>query len=121
MILTQLKRLRWGVLVVTLLGVLSSVVMNVLHAPDNLAARFVGALPPLAVYGCLELITRIPSSSRALSAVRIAGAAIVAGGAAYLSYFQQRAAISDLGFSHDGFDLAVGDRRDDDRVFAVAT
>lgn len=99
--LTQLKRLRWGVLVVVLLGVLSSVAMNVLHAPDNLAARFVGALPPLAVFGCLELIVRIPSSSRALSWFRILGAILVAGGAAYLSYFQQRAAISDLGFPLD--------------------
>jgi hypothetical protein len=99
--LHQLKRLRIAVLVVVLAGVLSSVLMNVLHAPDNLAARFVGALPPLAVFGCLELIVRIPSSSRALSWFRIGGAVLVAGGAAYLSYFQQKAAISDLGFPHD--------------------
>lgn len=101
MTLTELKRLRWAVLAVVLACILSSVAMNVLHAPDNPWARFVGALPPLAVFGCLELISRIPSSSAWLTVVRIGGATIVAGGAAYLSYFQQFAAIMDLGFPHD--------------------
>jgi hypothetical protein len=99
--LTELRRLRWVVLAVVLACIMSSVAMNVLHAPDNPWARFVGALPPLAVFGCLELIARIPSSSKWLTLVRIGGAAIVAGGAAYLSYFQQFAAILDLGFPHD--------------------
>jgi hypothetical protein len=101
MTLTQLKRLRWGVLVVVLACILSSVAMNVLHAPDNTWARFVGALPPLAVAACLELIARIPSSSKLLTVFRVLGAVIVAGGAAYLSYWQQFAAILDLGFPHD--------------------
>ena len=99
--LTQLKHLRWFVLVVVLAGIAASVAMNVLHAPDNLAARFVGALPPLAVFACLELIARIPSSSKVLTVFRILGALTVAGGAAYLSYAQQFAAILDLGFPHD--------------------
>jgi peptidoglycan/LPS O-acetylase OafA/YrhL len=101
MTLTELKRLRWVVLAVVLACIFSSVAMNVLHAPDNVWARFVGALPPLAVFGCLELTARIPSSTRWLTIVRIVGATIVAGGAAYLSYFQQFAAIMDLGFPHD--------------------
>jgi hypothetical protein len=101
MTLTQLTRLRWAVLVVVLAGIGSSVAMNVFHAPDNLAARFVGGLPPLAVFACLELIARIPSSSRVLTVFRILGALAVAGGAAYLSYAQQFAAILDLGFPHD--------------------
>lgn len=100
MTLTQLRRLRWYVLVVVLAGIAASVAMNVLHAPDNLAARFVGALPPLAVFGCLELVVRIPSSSKALSGVRIFGATVVAVGAATLSYAQQYAAIVDLQFPH---------------------
>ncbi len=101
MSLTQLQRLRWFVLVVVLAGIAASVAMNVLHAPDNLAARFVGGLPPLAVFACLELIARIPSSSRALTVFRISGAFAVAVGAAYLSYAQQFAAIIGLGFPHD--------------------
>lgn len=98
--LKQLRRLRWIVFIVVVLGIGSSVAMNVLHAPDNLPARFVSTLPPLAVFGALELMTRIPSSGRGMSAVRIAGATIVAGGAATISYAQQMAAIIDLGFPH---------------------
>ena len=101
MTLIQLRHLRWAVLVVVLAGIGSSVAMNVFHAPDNLAARFVGGLPPLAVFACLELIARIPSSSRVLTVFRVLGAVTVAGGAAYLSYAQQFAAILDLGFPHD--------------------
>jgi len=96
----QLRRLRVLVLIVVLAGIGSSVAMNVLHAPDNLAARFVAAIPPLAVFGCLELIARIPSSSRSLTFFRILGAVFVAGGAATLSYAQQYAAVLGLGFPH---------------------
>jgi hypothetical protein len=96
--LKRLRRLRWLVFLVVVLGIGSSVAMNVLHAPENPAARFVSALPPIAVFGALELMTRIPSSSRGMSAVRISGATIVALIAAAISYAQQAAAILDLGF-----------------------
>ena len=96
--LKHLRRLRAYVLILVLAGIGSSIVMNVLHAPDNVPARFVATLPPLAVFGALELITRIPSSGRAMSAFRIGGAIVVAGGAATISYAQQMAAIIDLGF-----------------------
>jgi hypothetical protein len=98
MILTQLRRMRFAVLLVVLAGIGSSIAMNVFHAPSNPIARFVAALPPLAVFGCLELVVRIPSSSRWLTAVRILGATIVAGGAAVLSFAQQRAAVESIGF-----------------------
>lgn len=98
--LKNLRRLRWVVLVVVAFGIGSSVAMNVLHAPANLPARFVSTVPPIAVFGALELMTRIPSSGRGMSAVRIFGATIVAGGAATISYAQQMAAIIDLGFPH---------------------
>lgn len=96
--LKHLRRLRRAVLIVVLAGIGSSVAMNVFHAPDFLPARFVAALPPLAVFGCLELITRIPSSSKGLTIVRVLGASIVAIGAAVLSFAQQRAAVESLGF-----------------------
>ena len=96
--LKQLRRLRWIVLVTVLSGIAASIAMNVLHAPDSLAAQLVAAGPPLAVFGALELVVRIPSSSRGLSALRIAGAAVVAIGAAAISYAQQRAAVHELGF-----------------------
>lgn len=97
--LKQLRRLRWLVLVAVLAGIAASVAMNVLHAPDNLAARLVSAGPPLAVFAALELIARIPSSSQGLTRARIAGAVAVAGGAAAISYAQQRAAVHELGFA----------------------
>jgi len=96
--LRQNKRLRWGVLIVVLLGIGASVAMNVLHAPDNHWARIVAGIPPLAVFACLEVVTRIPSSSTWLTIVRIFGAASVASGAAALSYAQQKAAVLGLGF-----------------------
>lgn len=97
--LKQLRRLRWLVLVTVLGGIAASVVMNVLHAPQNLPARFVATIPPLAVFGALELISRIPSSSPWLTRARVAGATFVAMGAAAISYAQQRAAVEDLGFA----------------------
>lgn len=96
--LKQLRRLRWLVLVTVLAGIAASVVMNVLHAPANLPARFVATIPPLAVFGALELISRIPSSSQWLTRARVFGAALVAAGAAAISYAQQRAAVHELGF-----------------------
>lgn len=96
--LKQLRRLRWIVLAAVLLGIAASIAMNVLHAPDNLAAQLVSAGPPLAVFVSLELISRIPSTSRGLSWARVVGAAVVALGAAAISYWQQRSAVIDLGF-----------------------
>lgn len=98
MSLTQLKRLRWIVTVATLLGIGSSVMVNVFHAPDNPLARFIAGAPPLAVWGCLELITRIPGASRGLTGLRVTGAAVVALGACAISYFQQFRAVQSLGF-----------------------
>ena len=97
--LKQLRRLRWLVLVTVLLGIGASIAMNVLHAPSNPAARLVAAGPPLAVFFALELIARIPSSSKGLTGFRIAGAVVVALGAATISYAQQRAAVRGLGFA----------------------
>lgn len=97
--LTQLKRLRWTVFTVVLAGIGASIAMNVLHAPDSMAARLVSAGPPLAVFAALELIARIPSSGRWTTFFRIMGAIVVAGGAAVISYAQQRAAVEALGFA----------------------
>lgn len=97
--LKQLRRLRILVFITVLLGIGASIAMNVLHAPDNPAARLVAAGPPLAVFFALELIARIPSSSKGLSAFRVVGAVVVALGAASISYAQQMAAVRGLGFA----------------------
>lgn len=96
--LRALRRLRWLVGFTVLAGIAASVVMNVMHAPDNVWARFVATVPPLAVFGALELVSRIPSSGRFLTVIRIFGSTIVATGAAAISYAQQRAAVRSLGF-----------------------
>lgn len=97
--LKQLRRLRWFVLVTVLLGIAASVAMNVLHAPPSIVARLASAGPPIFVFGSLELIARIPGSGKWLTRARVAGAAIVAVGAAAISYAQQRAAVHELGFA----------------------
>lgn len=97
--LKQLRVLHWVVMTVVLIGIGASIAMNILHAPDSLAARLVSAGPPIAVFAAIELISRIPSSGRWTTFARIAGAAVIATGAAAISYAQQRAAVIGLGFA----------------------
>lgn len=96
--LRELRRLRWVVLIVVLAGIATSVALNVMHAPHNNAARFVAALPPLAVFGVIELVSRIPSSSRLLSATRVLASFVVSSGGAAVSYVQQLRFVESLGF-----------------------
>lgn len=96
--LSQLRRLRLVVFLMVVSGIGSSVAVNVLHAPDNFWAKLISTLPPLAVFGVLELATRIPVSSVGMARVRVWGAAIVAIGAAAISYWQQRSAVIELDF-----------------------
>lgn len=84
--LAELKRLRWIVLGVVAVGIAVSVAINVLHAQDHIVARLLSAWPPLALFGAIELISRIPTSGRALSAGRIIGALIVGGVGLAVSY-----------------------------------
>ncbi len=99
MILSELKRLRLLVLVVVCMGIGSSVALNVMHAPHNLGARFVAAVPPLAVFVVIELISRIPSSSKLLSAGRVLASLVVSGVGGSVSYVQQMAYVRQLGYS----------------------
>jgi hypothetical protein len=58
----------------------------VLHAEPNLVSRLIAAWPPAALAITVELISRVPAASKGLSAVRLAGTAVVAGIAAWVSY-----------------------------------
>jgi hypothetical protein len=71
---------------VVVAGIAASVAMNVLHAPHNAVARMIAAVPPLALFGSMELISRIPSSNKWLSSGRIMGTLAVAGVSGSLSY-----------------------------------
>lgn len=97
----QIRRLRWGVGVTVIGGIVVSIAINVLHAPDNRWARVIAGVPPVAVFAVLELIARVPVGRRGMAAVRVAGSTLVAGGAIYLSYLQQYQAIVSLGFGRD--------------------
>ena len=103
--LSEQQRLRWYVLVVVVVGIGTSVALNVMDAPHNLAAQIVAGLPPVAVFTVIELMSRIPSSNRLLSAGRILASLVVAGWAGFNSWEQQVTFVTGLGFSGS---IAIG-------------
>lgn len=86
-LLRSLRQLRWAVRAVLLLGVAASVAANVLHAHPNLISQLIAAWPPLALLLTVELISRIPAHRRALAVARLIAACIIAGIAAWVSYW----------------------------------
>jgi hypothetical protein len=95
--LKHLKRLRWGVFAGVVLGILVSVATNVLHAEDNIISQLIAAWPPLALFGGIELISRIPSSNRWLSIGRVLATLAVAGVAGSLSYVHMSGTVEQYG------------------------
>jgi hypothetical protein len=85
--LAGLERLRWAVRAVLMLGVAASVAANVLHARPNLISQLIAAWPPLALMLTVELISRVPADRRGLATARLISAAIIAGIAAWVSYW----------------------------------
>jgi hypothetical protein len=85
--LSQLHRVRWAVRVVLALGVAASVAANVLHAEPTAVGRAIAAWPPLALLLTIELISRVPMHRPALTWVRRAATATIAGIAAWVSYW----------------------------------
>jgi uncharacterized protein DUF2637 len=86
---------------VTMAGLGLTMALNVMHAPNTLAGHLIGGFPPVAVLGCLELISRIPQTSKLFSFVRIVSTIGVTAMAFWISYGQQRAYILDQGFEAD--------------------
>lgn len=83
----RLVRMRWAVRAVLALGVAASVAANVLSAAPHPIARAISAWPPLALLLTVELISRVPVHRRGLAAVRLAATAVIAGIAAWVSYW----------------------------------
>lgn len=94
---TTLIRIRWAVRATLVLGLAASLAANVLHAPDNPISRGIAAWPPVALLLTVELVSRIPVSSRWLSSVRIAATASIAGIAAWVSYWHMVAVAAKYG------------------------
>ena len=92
------RRMWIVVTVATVIGLGLTVTLNVMHAPPTLGARLVGGTPPLFVLLCLELISRIPATSRLLSGARIGASVVVVGLSFGISYEQQREFVQGLGF-----------------------
>src|SRR3954451_20977383 len=86
-ILEHLRRVRWAVRATLLLGVAASVTANVLHARDNPISQAIAAWPPLALLLTVELISRVPVHRRSVALTRLAATAIIAGIAAWVSYW----------------------------------
>src|SRR5437868_15448751 len=95
--LSRLKRVRWAVRMTLILGVAASVVANILHARDNPISQAIAAWPPLALLLTVELVSRVPVHRRLLAAARIGGTTVIAGIAAYVSYFHMAAVVSRYG------------------------
>lgn len=85
--LRSLRRLRWGLRATLTLGVAASIAANVLHAESNPISQAIAAWPPLALLLTVEWITRVPVHRRSLSVARICATAVIAGIAAWVSYW----------------------------------
>jgi hypothetical protein len=83
----HLARLRWAVRAMLTFGVTASIAANVLHARPNLISQMIAAWPPLALLLTVELISRVPADRRWLAASRLIAAAVIAGIAAWVSYW----------------------------------
>lgn len=95
--LAQHKRIRWGVRAALTLGVVASTVANVLHAVDNPISQTIAAWPPLALLFTVELISRVPVHRRWLATVRLVATAVIAGIAAWVSYWHMADVIARYG------------------------
>lgn len=85
--LVHLYRIRNGVRAALTLGVAASVAGNVLHAEPTIVGRAIASWSPLALLLTVELISRVPVSNRALAVLRMSSTAVIAGIAAWVSYW----------------------------------
>jgi hypothetical protein len=95
--LKQLKGIRWAVRATLALGVIASTVANILHADPNVISQTIAAWPPLALLLTIELISRAPVHRPILSAVRVVATVLIAGIAAWVSYWHMVGVIARYG------------------------
>jgi hypothetical protein len=88
--LPQLRRIRWAVRAALFLGVIASIAANVLHAQPNIISQTISAWPPLALLLTVELTSRIPMHRPLLATLRVASTAVIAGIAAWVSYWHMK-------------------------------
>jgi hypothetical protein len=83
----RLRRVGWGVRGVFALGITASLAGNVLHAADNPISKAISAWSPLALLLAVELISRIPARRGWMTVARLGATAVIAGIAAWVSYW----------------------------------
>jgi hypothetical protein len=88
--LPQLRRIRWAVRAALFLGVAASIAANVLHAQPNMISQTISAWPPLALLLTVELTSRIPMHRPMLATLRVISTAVIAGIAAWVSYWHMK-------------------------------
>lgn len=81
------RRIRWAVRGTLFLGVAASITANVLHARDNPISQAIAAWPPLALLITVEVVARVPITRRWFAVVRVLATALIAGIAAWVSYW----------------------------------
>lgn len=96
---------RWAVRATLLLGVAASVTANVLHARDNPISQAIAAWPPLALLITVELLSRIPITRPLVAGVRIGATAVIAGIAAWVSYWHMAGVAARYGEREDAAHL----------------
>lgn len=102
--LRTLRRRRWGVRAALFLGIAASVSANVLHAEPNAIARVISSWPPVAILIALELVSRVPATGW-LGRVRNVALAVVAGIAAWVSYWHMAGVAARYGEAADAAHL----------------
>jgi hypothetical protein len=99
--LARLLRIRWAARGVLALGVAASVMANVLHADPHPISQSIAAWPPLALLITVEFILPIPVHRRWLANIRLIGTALIAGIAAWVSYWHMVGVVLRYGESAD--------------------
>jgi hypothetical protein len=97
MSLAQLRRLRWAVRGVLVLGVAASITANVLHAEPNTVSQVIAGWPPLALLITIELVARVPVHRTWLANIRRLATTGIAGIAAWVSYWHMAGVASRYG------------------------
>lgn len=87
MTLEQLHRIRRGARAALTLGVVVSILANILHANGNPISQSIAAWAPVALLITIELIARVPIRRGLLSLARLLATATIAGIAAWVSYW----------------------------------
>jgi hypothetical protein len=89
--------LRWAVRATLAIGVAASVAANVLHAAHNPISQGIAAWPPLALLLTVELVSRVPIHRWWLAVARIGATTVIAGIAAWVSYWHMAAVAATYG------------------------